>query len=590
MKQIGYSYLISCAALLALVSVFTRHIQDMDMQTIVFVRALLAAIFIGGIIIMRRDWKALKPVDMPNTLIVGSAQSSMMLLFTGALMNTTVANTILLSYMATSCFSLLFIICFFKQGVPNRAFGNLVFSFIGLFLVAGPQDVSLSSQQIMGNLMALGSGLSYAVMMIWSKSLSQKANGAYVVFWQYVVATIVLLPFATIGTSVLLLENALPLIGLGFLCTGLAFFLLMFGMRLVPPSHGLIVPLFESVFTIGVAALLLQEPLSSGTIVGAGLIVFGAYRITAVTSGYEQGVVKNARSESLVLQIKLAITNLGGHLSRQIQKRHAILLPLRLFIGLGWLRASIEKLLEPDWYSGAALHHFFYERIAEGDVAFPFYQFLMEGLFFTHAPLLSKLIIVGELYCGFAILLGLLMRPALLAGLFMNLNFILAGSVNPSAFYIVIQLTLLVSVVGEVFGIDSILLPLNSFARGTPRRRYLIERAKMVLCFGGTLLCMIITIPTAYAIKTIDPVQSVEDPAALLLILLGLQSLLLLILGGRAAERLRNMGHKTDMASLNEVVQSVRQYPIPEFIPSCRHSSWSITKLEQPMLYKNVSA
>jgi len=286
--------------------------------------------------------------------------------------------------------------------------------------------------------------------------------------------------------------------------------------------------------------------------------------------------------------MKLAITNLGERLSRQIQKRHAILLPLRLFIGLGWMRSSIEKLIEPDWYSGVALHHFFYERIAEGDVAFPFYQFLMEGPFFAHAPLLSKLIIVGEFYCGVAILLGIFMRPALLAGLFMNLNFILAGSVNPSAFYIVIQLTLLVSVVGEVFAIDSILLPPNSFAKGATRRRYSIERAKMALCFGGTLLCMLITIPTAYAIKTIDPVQSVEDPATLLLILLGLQSLFLLILGGRAAERLWNMRHKTSMASLDKMLQPVRQYPIPEFVPSCTYSSWSIAELEQPTLYKNV--
>jgi|GEM_PF-2462168 len=523
MKQHGYIYLISCAALLALVSVFTRHIQGMDMQTIVFARALIAVIFIIGIIIVQRDWKALKLVDMPNTLIVGGAQSSMMILFTGAIMGTTVANTILLNYMASSCFSLLFIKYYFKQDIPNRAFGNLVFSFIGLFLVVGPQDISLSSQQIVGNLMALGSGISYAVVMVWSKSLSKKVTGSYIVFWQHIVATLALLPFATLGTNT---------------------------------NHVLITPLLESLFTIGVAALLLQEPLSSGTTIGAVLIVFGAYRITAVTSGSEQRVVKGAESESLVFQMKLAITNLGERLSRQIQKRH--------------------------------LHHFFYERIAEGDVAFPFYQFLMEGPFFAHAPLLSKLIIVGEFYCGVAILLGIFMRPALLAGLFMNLNFILAGSVNPSAFYIVIQLTLLVSVVGEVFAIDSILLPPNSFAKGATRRRYSIERAKMALCFGGTLLCMLITIPTAYAIKTIDPVQSVEDPATLLLILLGLQSLFLLILGGRAAERLWNMRHKTSMASLDKMLQPVRQYPIPEFVPSCTYSSWSIAELEQPTLYKNV--
>lgn len=264
----------------------------------------------------------------------------------------------------------------------------------------------------------------------------------------------------------------------------------------------------------------------------------------------------------------------GHWLTKEVQKHHAILLPVRLFIGLGWLRSSVEKLVDPEWSSGAALHQFFAERIADGDVAFPFYQLLMEGIFSTHAPLLSKIIMAGEFYCGIAIIIGLFIRPALLAGLFMNLNFILAGSVNPSAFYIVIQLTLLPSAVGHIFGLDSLRLQMNRFAKIDQRKRWRIERAKMISCFVGCLLFGLMALVIASQIQTADPVHSVEDPAMLLLILLGLQSLLMLILGGQAMSRLQEL-QPADAKSLNQKERlPVRQNPIPEYVDVRPYADW----------------
>jgi len=261
-------------------------------------------------------------------------------------------------------------------------------------------------------------------------------------------------------------------------------------------------------------------------------------------------------------------------LIRELQKRHAILLPLRLFIGLGWLRSSIEKVVEPEWYNGIALNLFFSERIAAGDVAFPFYQSLMEGIFSTHAPLLGKIVIVGEFYCGIAILFGLFMRPALLAGIFMNLNFILAGSVNPSAFYIVIQLTLLSSNVGRIFALDPLLLRTALFSSVTPQRRLQIQRAKVMLYFCGALGCGLLAIPVAAQIQTINPAHSVEDPAMLLLILLGLLWMLLLILGGRAVQHAQNLRARRDKIIAHQVVQPMPQNPIPEYIIIKEYDVW----------------
>ncbi len=65
--------------------------------------------------------------------------------------------------------------------------------------------------------------------------------------------------------------------------------------------------------------------------------------------------------------------------------------------------------------------------------------------------------VIGQLLVGAAILLGLFTNAALLGGLFMNLNFILAGAPNPSAFYFVIQVALFIGGTGAIIGLDQLL-------------------------------------------------------------------------------------------------------------------------------------
>jgi uncharacterized membrane protein YphA (DoxX/SURF4 family) len=119
-------------------------------------------------------------------------------------------------------------------------------------------------------------------------------------------------------------------------------------------------------------------------------------------------------------------------LHHELQRENAYMLPLRLFIGLGWTRAGLEKLIDAEWHSGVSLIAFFTGQIDDRMIYFPFYERLINNLFMPHAQLLSWIIIVGELLAGLAIGLGLLTKPALLGGLFMNVNFLLVGRVNPS--------------------------------------------------------------------------------------------------------------------------------------------------------------
>ena len=84
----------------------------------------------------------------------------------------------------------------------------------------------------------------------------------------------------------------------------------------------------------------------------------------------------------------------------------------------------------------------------------PGYSALIESVFLPNAEFMSWVVVFGQLLTGLGILLGAFTNAALLGGLFTNLNFILAGSINPSAFYIVMESVLFLANTGAILGFD----------------------------------------------------------------------------------------------------------------------------------------
>lgn len=219
---------------------------------------------------------------------------------------------------------------------------------------------------------------------------------------------------------------------------------------------------------------------------------------------------------------------LWTYVEAELLKGNAFLLPLRLFIGLGWLRAGVEKMIDPAWRAGDAVSVFFQVQMAVGAVHFPFYETLMTQFFEPNALVLSWIILIGELLAGIAILTGTLTNLALLGGLFMNLNFVLAGVVNPSAFYIVIQGALLSGNAGATLGVDSILNHRPravGVARSSSPADGNSSWKKWALLVGCVLCGFSATLVVPY-IRDFGP-HSVDDPAMLLFILLMLGTMLL---------------------------------------------------------------
>lgn len=209
-----------------------------------------------------------------------------------------------------------------------------------------------------------------------------------------------------------------------------------------------------------------------------------------------------------------------SYIQSVVRAENAYLLPLRIFIGVGWMRAGLEKLIEPGWLNGTALTNFLGGQLEAGQVIFPFYRLWIEKIFLPGALALGWVILVGQLLVGLAVLTGTLTNFALLWGLFMNINFILAGQVTPSAFYVVIQIVLLLGNAGVILGLDQILgrrIPLRVLVarKEASVERLWIEKRLFVSLALISLGAGVLAIPF---IRDYSP-HSVDDPAMILLVL-----------------------------------------------------------------------
>ena len=145
----------------------------------------------------------------------------------------------------------------------------------------------------------------------------------------------------------------------------------------------------------------------------------------------------------------------------------------RLYVGYSWLTSGIGKLSNPAWtQTGEALKGFWERAVAIPDaparplIAFDWYRGFLQSMIDAGAyTWFSKIIYIGEILIGVALILGLFTGIAAFFGGFMNWNFMMAGSAstNPVLFTLSILLVLAWKTAGW-WGLDRFLLP----ALGTP--------------------------------------------------------------------------------------------------------------------------
>ena len=151
---------------------------------------------------------------------------------------------------------------------------------------------------------------------------------------------------------------------------------------------------------------------------------------------------------------------------------------IRVYVGYAWLTAGWGKVTSDAWTgenAGAAIKGFVSGAIAKsqegGDVSGWFATFL-ENAVLPNAKLFGFVVAYGEVLIGLGLIVGLLTGIAAFFGAFMNVNFLLAGtlSTNPILFILGTWLVLAWKVAGW-YGLDRYALPkLGTPWKNTSRR------------------------------------------------------------------------------------------------------------------------
>ncbi len=140
----------------------------------------------------------------------------------------------------------------------------------------------------------------------------------------------------------------------------------------------------------------------------------------------------------------------------------------RVYVGFTWLEAGWGKFTGAGWVgadAGKALSGFIGGALTKTAGAHPdvqgWYGVFLQSVVLPHASFWSHLVTYGEILVGVALILGAFTGIAAFFGLFMNLNFLMAGavSINPILFSLSILLVLAWKVAGYI-GLDRYLLPL----------------------------------------------------------------------------------------------------------------------------------
>ena len=147
-------------------------------------------------------------------------------------------------------------------------------------------------------------------------------------------------------------------------------------------------------------------------------------------------------------------------------------LPLRVWLGWTWLESGWGKFQNPAWMDGGRALQGFWERavaieptaIIKYDWYRDFIQLMLNAEAYTW---FAKVITLGEIVIGIALILGAFTGLAAFFGGFLNWNFVMAGTASTNAllFAIATGLVLAWKTAGWI-GLDRWLLP----ALGTPWR------------------------------------------------------------------------------------------------------------------------
>jgi len=254
--------------------VVTRHLSP-ELQAagrfeITFWRSLFAAIFVGGLLLARRDLLPSLRRAGAAGLASGCMWATMFISFMLALTLTSTANTLVVLASAPLITALL-ARAVLNSAVSLRTWIAIVIAMTGIgAMFAGSLRIE-SSASVLGMVIALGAPIASAINVVILKKRGQSVDLIPAVFLGGVISALVMLPLA-MPSSAQPRDIAL-LAGLGFFQLGLPCTLLVIAARHLSATEVALLALLEVVLGPLLAWLGAGEVATASTLIGGALVI-----------------------------------------------------------------------------------------------------------------------------------------------------------------------------------------------------------------------------------------------------------------------------------------------------------------------------
>lgn len=235
-------------------------------------RVLFAAITLWAILLIKKkSIKLKKKEDYPIVLLIGVVLAIHWITFFQSIQVSTVAIGLLM-FATFPVFVTFLEPVFFKSKISKQDLVIALITIVGAFLVIPKFKLGNSITQ--GVVWGILSAITFALLTVLNKKYVQKYSGLVIAFYQFLVATIILLPFVIIIKSEFVGNELFLLVLLGVVFTAFAHTLFINGVKIIKAHTVSIIATLETVYGIIFAALLLGEIPSTRTVLG-GLIILG---------------------------------------------------------------------------------------------------------------------------------------------------------------------------------------------------------------------------------------------------------------------------------------------------------------------------
>ncbi|HHW7508167.1 TPA: DMT family transporter [Mannheimia haemolytica] len=176
-----------------------------------------------------------------------------------------------LGFASFPAFVALFESLFFREKLRFREVVLLIAITVGLILVT--PEFTFGNQATQGLLWGVLSALVYGILAVANRRTMSKISGVQASWWQYIFATLFLLPFSITEFPSVSVQDWLWIFCIGFLCTTLAYTLFISSLDTINARTASMIISLEPVYAIAIAWVCFGEVPSVRMLIGGAIIL-----------------------------------------------------------------------------------------------------------------------------------------------------------------------------------------------------------------------------------------------------------------------------------------------------------------------------